>query len=86
MFMCKIGVCVCVCSMFTIQFSIQFSFIFRHTCIFDMHNTEVQNKIIDSGEKITAIVFSHENAHALTTSSAVHVKWNERKCCNESHL
>ena len=57
----------CVCSMFTIQFSIQFSFIFRHTCIFDMHNTEVQNKIIDSGKKITAIVFSHENAHALTT-------------------
>ena len=61
---------------------IQFSFIFRHTYIFAMHNIEVHSKILDR-EKIIAIhlavVFTHENSNLFALLSTTRIV-NLHKC------
>ena len=43
----QIGACHASTDLLTFNNSIQFSFIFRHTYIFAMHNIEVHSKILD---------------------------------------
>ena len=40
-----------------LHFSIQFSFTFKHTYIFSMHNADVQSKILDRSREKIAIAF-----------------------------